>query len=121
MSFNDKTGKFRQVFPTKIKKIEYFHSKELLDAFEVCVEKYPFSKIDIDFVYVKYEYIDFKLNKGYEILNKEGKEPGRNKEYLDNPKELLSLNERLAIHYLKENSKEKILISSLIWTDVIKK
>ena len=101
--------------------MEFYHSKELLDVFEECAIKYPFSKIDIDFMYAKYEYLNFKLNKDYENLKKKGIEPGEDKEYLDNLKELLSLDVRLTILYLGKNSKEKILISSLIWPDVIKK
>ena len=100
--------------------IEHFHSKELLNACEECIKKYPDSDIYGDVQDLRYLYLKYNLEKELEELQKSNYNEELKEKYLKNLREVLFLNSGLTIAFMEFATKDELYFCSLFWCEIAK-
>ena len=99
--------------------IEHFHSKELLEACEECIKKYPDSDIYGDVQDLRYLYLKYDLEKELEELQKSNYNKELKEKYLKNLKEILFIKPRLTIAFMDYATKDELYFCSLFWCEIV--
>ena len=100
--------------------IEHFHSKELLEACEECIKKYPDSDIYGDVQDLRYLYLKYDLDKELEELQKSNYNEELKEKYLKNLREVLFINSGLTIAFMEFATKDELYFCSLFWCEIAK-
>ena len=100
--------------------IEHFHSKELLNACEECIKKYPDSDIYGDVQDLRYLYLKYDLEKELEELQKSNYNKELKEKYLKNLREVLFINSGLTIAFMEFATKDELYFCSMFWCEIAK-